>query len=390
MRTAIVRRKRIRALIVLVVTGALVLVGGAGAFAMLRLTNNITTVELPAPTETTASVDDYTGAFDVLVVGSDARDGQGEGYGDGDVLGARNDVTLLLHVNEAHDAAAVISFPRDLLVAIPECTSADGTVHEASRQAQFNESLGRGGLGCVAATVTHLTGIDIAYAAETTFGGVIELSNAVGGVPVCFAGPVHDRHSGLDIPAAGTYDLVGEQALAFLRSRYGIGDGSDLARISSQQVYLSSLMRTLRSSDVLADPVKLFQIADAATRNMTLSAELADLPTLASMAKVLGELPIENITFVTYPYLPAGDRVVVDGESAVALIAQVLSGDVLVLDHDHTGRGSELEESATDPSQEMPGDDAGAVETQSTPPDLLQNVDGQSAQQQACVMPYRR
>ncbi len=68
---------------------------------------------------------------------------------------------------------------------------------------QFNESLARGGLGCVTSTVTALTGIDLAYAAEISFTGVIEASNAVGGVPICFAGPIHDRHSGLDIPAAG-------------------------------------------------------------------------------------------------------------------------------------------------------------------------------------------
>lgn len=400
------RRRRLRRFLTLAAVAVLVIGGGTVAVAALRLSQNVTTVELhPARTDEPPVVADFDGAFDVLLVGSDGRAGQGAQYGEGgDVEGSRNDVTLLLHVNDAHDAATVISFPRDLLVDMPSCSDPDtGKTWAAGHRVQFNESLSRGGLGCVASTVTALTGIDLAYAAEISFTGVIDASNAVGGVPICFAGPVHDRHSGLEIPEAGTYDLSGEQALALLRSRYGIGDGSDLARISTQQVFLSSLVRTLRDQSTLTDPVKLYGIADAATRNMTLSTPLADLGTLASMAKVFSDLPLENIAFVSYPHLPAGDRVVPDEQSAAALMERVISGETVSISSDHTGRGSELSPPATPPSDDSEGAETTPPET--TPPDTTQpdttqpdttrpdantlpsNVDGQSAAQDTCVRP---
>ena len=383
------RRRRLRRFLTLAAVAVLVIGGGTVAVAAIRLSQNVTTVELhPTRTDEPPVVADFDGAFDVLLVGSDGRAGQGAQYGEGgDVEGSRNDVTLLLHVNDAHDAATVISFPRDLLVDMPSCSDPDtGKTWAAGHRVQFNESLSRGGLGCVASTVTALTGIDLAYAAEISFTGVIDASNAVGGVPICFAGPVHDRHSGLEIPEAGTYDLSGEQALALLRSRYGIGDGSDLARISTQQVFLSSLVRTLRDQSTLTDPVKLYGIADAATRNMTLSTPLADLGTLASMAKVFSDLPLENIAFVSYPHLPAGDRVVPDEQSAAALMERVISGETVSISSDHTGRGSELSAPATPPS----ADSEGAETPDTTQPDtntLPSNVDGQSAAQDTCVRP---
>lgn len=400
------RRRRLRRFLTLAAVAVLVIGGGTVAVAALRLSQNVTTVELhPARTDEPPVVADFDGAFDVLLVGSDGRAGQGAQYGEGgDVEGSRNDVTLLLHVNDAHDAATVISFPRDLLVDMPSCSDPDtGKTWAAGHRVQFNESLSRGGLGCVASTVTALTGIDLAYAAEISFTGVIDASNAVGGVPICFAGPVHDRHSGLEIPEAGTYDLSGEQALALLRSRYGIGDGSDLARISTQQVFLSSLVRTLRDQSTLTDPVKLYGIADAATRNMTLSTPLADLGTLASMAKVFSDLPLENIAFVSYPHLPAGDRVVPDEQSAAALMERVISGETVSISSDHTGRGSELSAPATPPSDDSEGAKTTPPETtphdttqpDTTRPDTTQpdtntlppNVDGQSAAQDTCVRP---
>ncbi|WP_417505772.1 LCP family protein [Microbacterium sp.] len=384
------RRRRLRRFLTLTAVGILIIAGGTVAIAAIRLSQNVTTVELQPvrDSEEPPAVADFDGEFDVLLVGSDGRAGQGVQYGEGgDVEGSRNDVTLLLHVNEAHDAATVIAFPRDLLVDIPACTDPEtGSTWNAGWRVQFNESLARGGLGCVTSTVTALTGIDLAYAAEISFTGVIEASNAVGGVPICFAGPIHDRHSGLEIPAAGTYDLSGEQALALLRSRYGVGDGSDLARISTQQVFLSSLVRTLRDQSTLTDPVKLYSIADAATRNMTLSTQLADLGTLTSMAKVFSELPLENIAFVSYPHLPAGDRVVPDEHAAAELMDRVRAGDTVSISADRTGRGSELSADTAPPSSEP--DDSATEEEPTDAAPLPENLDGQSAAQDTCVRPY--
>ncbi len=84
--------------------------------------------------------------------------------------------------------------------------------------------------------------------------GVINMSDAIGGVDVC-ARP-HRRPQHRPPPGqAGTHNLKGKKALQFLRIRHGIGDGSDLGRISNQQQFLSSMIRKLQSGAVLSNPV---------------------------------------------------------------------------------------------------------------------------------------
>src|SRR5690606_6673831 len=138
-------------------------------------------------------------------------------------------------------------------------------------------------------------------AGMVNFQGVAELSTAVGGVKVCVDGPIYDKDSGLRLPSAGEYTLKGGGALAFLRTRKGVGDGSDLGRISSQQVYLSSLIRTLKSDGTLTDLGKLYNIANVAVNNMKLSSGLANVNTMVAMAQVLKNLPLERVMFVQYP-----------------------------------------------------------------------------------------
>ncbi|MGO1839012.1 MAG: LCP family protein [Candidatus Microbacterium stercoravium] len=376
------RRTGRRILIIAAVVVAVIAITAGVAIA--RLSANVTTVDLGSDGDAPANVSDYSGSFDLLLVGSDGRDGQGAQYGEGsDVEGARNDVTLMLHVNESHDRASVISFPRDLLIDFPDCTDpSTGRVVPGASGVQFNEALDRGGLGCVASAVEALTGTNTHYAAEISFQGVIELSHTVGGVPVCFEGAIDDPLSGLVVPEAGTYDLEGEQALAFLRSRHGVGDGSDLARISSQQVFMSGLVRKLQEDATFTDLVTLYSIADVATKNSTLSTDLADPLTMVSMAKTLADLPLEETTFVTYPYLPSGNRVVPDEAAAEQLLGLIETDQPIVLDADHLGRGRSLEESPEDQPTGAP--DEGA-ETEATVPE---NVDGQSADERTCVIPF--
>jgi len=374
------RRTGMRILIIAVVVLAVIAV--TAGIAVARLSANVTTVDLGSEDDDPNDVSDYSGSFDLLLVGSDGRDGQGAQYGEGgDVAGARNDVTLVLHVNEGHDRATVISFPRDLMIDFPDCTDpSSGRVVPGALEVQFNEALERGGLGCVASAVESLTGTSTRYAAEISFQGVIELSHTVGGVPVCFEGAIDDPHSGLVVPEAGTYDLEGEQALAFLRSRHGVGDGSDLARISSQQVFMSGLVRKLQEDATFTDLVKLYSIADVATKSSTLSTDLADPLTMVSMAKTLAGLPLEETTFVTYPYIPSGDRVVPDEAAAEQLLGLIETDQPIVLDSDNLGRGRALEES---PKDETTPEDA--TPREATVPE---GVDGQSADERTCVIPF--
>ncbi|MCW4384846.1 LCP family protein [Salinibacterium sp. SYSU T00001] len=238
------------------------------------------------------------GGVNLLLVGSDSGGGNAA-YGErGQHL---NDVTILLHISEDHTHATVVSFPRDLFVSIPSCPREDGDgSYSAMSSQKINTSLTYGGLACTVLTVEELTGLSIPYAALIEFDGVIQMSNAVGGVPVCVASDINDRQINFSL-AAGEHVLSGFEALQFVRSRYGVGDGSDLARISNQQVFLSSLARTIKSADTLSDPVKVYGLAQAAVQNMEMSNSLQNVTTLASIALALKDIPLERVTFAQLP-----------------------------------------------------------------------------------------
>ncbi len=368
------------ALAVLVVSGVSI-----ASVALHNFDSNIKVVHLvgektdgPPP-----SLGSYEGGFNILIVGSDTRAGQGGVGGTSkDDASTLNDVTMLVHVSQDQTNAVAVSIPRDMVVPIPGCPREDGKGNYSAMSAMpINNTLAYGGLPCTVLTVEALTGLKIPFAALITFQGVIQMSDAVGGVPVCVNGPLHDKYTGISLPAAGTYTLAGADALAFLRSRHGVGDGSDLGRISSQQVYLSSLVRTVKSNDTLTNPVKLYSIAEAATTNMTLSSSLKNLTTMASMALVLKGIPLDRITFVQYPSTTGvggvySGKVAPLAAQASALFAKIKADQSFSLDSG-TGRGS-VTNSAAPSAAPSPS----ASPTDAAPP--LAGVLGQTAADYTC------
>lgn len=240
------------------------------------------------------------GGVNLLLVGSDSGEGD-PAYGDRSAY--LNDVTILMHIAEDHSSATVVSFPRDLFVDIPACPpSVDGRASgtEGGFTDKMNTALSYGGLGCAVATVENLTGLTIPFAAEIEFNGVVEMSNAVGGVPVCVLEEIQDAYTGTNL-AAGEHTLSGIQALQFLRTRHGLENGSDLARISNQQTFLSSLVRTIKSDGTLDNPLKLYSLAKAAADNMVLSDQLQSPDTMVSIALALREIDLDRVAFLQYP-----------------------------------------------------------------------------------------
>lgn len=264
----------------------------------------------------------FPGGVNLLVIGSDSRQGQGDGFGDPDLETAvLNDVNMLLHISEDHSHVEVISFPRDMLVDVPAGCTDPETGEELWEQydVKINSVLDYGGMPCVVKTVESLTGVTIPFAGIVQFMGAAAISEAVGGVEVCVAEPIEDVHTDLYLEA-GTHELRGLQALQFLRTRYGVGDGSDLGRISNQQVFLSALARELQSAGTLTDPIKLYSIAKAALDNMQLSDSLADPNVMVSIAMAAKDIDLGKIAFVQYPTAYEDDfGAVVPTESAEAV-----------------------------------------------------------------------
>ena len=138
--------------------------------------------------------EDLKGPINILVIGSDTRAGQGEGFGnDTSVLA---DVIILLHISADRKNASAVSFPRDLLVPWPACPSTSGGPGYLPQSlGQINATIDNGGPGCTLLTVQKLTGLTIPYLAMIDFKGVIEMSNAIGGVEVCVAKEINDKYT---------------------------------------------------------------------------------------------------------------------------------------------------------------------------------------------------
>ncbi|GAA1441211.1 LCP family protein [Leifsonia poae] len=343
-----------------------------------------------------------SGGFNVLLAGSDSGGGN-KAYGSrGEVL---NDVTMLLHVSADHKNATVVSFPRDMFVPIPSCPTEDGKgSYSAMSRQKINNTLSYGGLACTVLTVEKLTGLTIPYAGVIEFDGVIEMSNAVGGVPVCAGGDISDDMTGLNIKA-GQNTLQGAQALAFLRTRHGVGDGSDLGRISNQQVFLSSLVRTIKSSDTLTNPVKVYGLARAAVKNIKLSESLSNLTTIVSIAAALRNIDLNKVVFVQYPnhYVKGGGGVEPTEDAAETLMTALAADKPIALTGD-TGVGSETapDSPATQPpatqppATQPPATQPPATQPPATQPpatqaqsvELPSDVHGQTAGQVTCSKPF--
>ncbi|NQX11868.1 LCP family protein [Microbacteriaceae bacterium VKM Ac-2855] len=337
------------------------------------------------------------GGVNILLAGSDSAQGSADGaFGErGENL---NDVTMLMHISADHQTVEVISFPRDMYVPIPSCTDpTTGTVSSASSSQKINTSLSYGGLACTVATVEQLTGLEIPYAALIQFDGVIEMSNAVGGVDVCVASAIEDNYTGLELDA-GVHNLVGAQALAFLRTRHGVGDGSDLTRISSQQVYLSSLVRKIKSAETLTNPVALYGLAKAALSNMQLSTSLNNVNTMVSIGLALQDVDLNSVVFVQYPSVVDGDGTY-PVEAAAATLNAALKADQPIALTGTTGGGSEAtstpdpaattpatEAAPTDPTAPAADPNATTVPATDTPVPMSTDVAGQTAAQETCTV----
>jgi LCP family protein required for cell wall assembly len=287
------------------------------------------------------------GGVNVLLVGSDSREGQDEVFGEdeGTVL---NDVNMIVHIAADHKSATVVSIPRDMVVPIAECPDGGG-----GWQGPINATLNDGGLACVVLTVEELTGLSIPYAAVVQFDGVIELADALGGVDVCVAEEINDDFTQTYL-TAGNHTLSGIAALQFLRTRHGVGDGSDLSRISNQQVFLSALVRKLKSEGTLTNPLTLYNLAKAAVSNLTLSESLNNVDTMVSIAMALRSIPLDRVVFVQYPGSTGGEgiylgKVAPKQEAADELFAALIADLPIALGGD-TGAGSiKSGQIATDP-----------------------------------------
>jgi LCP family protein required for cell wall assembly len=329
-------------LVAVAVAVVLVAVGGVVAYTATTWTTEVTAraVTLDGESAPPPNIGAIEGGVNLFLAGIDiceksyaAELGARCTDSQANFTSANNDVDILVHISDNPRRVTVISFPRDLVIPTPSCTRPDGGVTSATRASMLNETYSYGGLSCVVKTVSQLSGVDIPFAAMVTFGGVIQITNAIGGVTVCIANGIKDRYTGLNLPA-GNVTIQGLEALQFLRTRHGVGDGGDLGRISNQQQYMSKLARKLVSGGVLSNPATMYKLATVAVDNITPSQSLTNPLTLVQIALAVKSVPFDQMVMVQYPTTPDPtnpNRVVPNYPAASALFAALASNKQLLL-----------------------------------------------------------
>jgi LCP family protein required for cell wall assembly len=240
-----------------------------------------------------------------LLVGSDSRGDAALEHG---VDGQRSDTIMIVRVDPQEEQAAVLSLPRDLVVSIAD-------TGEVTR---INSAYARGtpeeGRQVLIDTIRQNFAIEINHFIELKFEGFARLVDAVGGVPLFFETPVRDTHSGLVQNQTGCVSLDGEQALAFVRSRFfqqrtpngwEYDPTADLGRITRQQIFLrEAVSRTV--SAVKSNPLKITQLIDIGVDAVALDDQLG-LGDIRDLADRFSDFSTDKLQTYSLPIVERGD-----------------------------------------------------------------------------------
>jgi LCP family protein required for cell wall assembly len=307
------RRRRRRKVLIWTasVTACVVALAASGVFLVYRhLNGNIQQRDVSGLLGT-QPVDLHPQAENILIIGSDTRFGQGKGYGSG-LVTDQSDTTMIMHIAANRQWAEVMSIPRDSYVAIPACKMGNGQM-SGPQTFKINEAYAIGnldgnhtdlGVACTIKTVEQDTGIYIDHFVVVNFTGFQNMVSALGGVKECNTQPINDPKSHLQL-TAGQHLLDPKQALAYVRARYSLGDGSDLERIGRQQAFMSSLIQRVQSK--LLNPVAIYRFLDAATKSLTIDTKLGGATGLYNLASSLRNLPSNKVAFFTLPTYPRSE-----------------------------------------------------------------------------------
>jgi LCP family protein required for cell wall assembly len=305
------RRKRNPSTLILgsiAVLVAVVLAGGSlAAYAKYRsVWDGINRIDVQGDLGTNRPPADPN-AQNILIIGSDTRVGiNGAIGGTSNVAGARSDTIMLLHVAPGAHQIAVLSIPRDSVVPILSCTAEGGTPGQTAQPSyaieQINSTYAYGGPGCLWKTIEQTTGIHINDFVELTFIGFEKVIDALHGVTVCLPQPINDPISRLHL-TAGRHHVYGREALAFWRTREGLGLGDDPQRIQRDQFLMAALVQGIEHTGLLKSPSTMLSVIDTVTSHHYLTTDSGLTPaTMLRLGEALRGISAGSVQFVTVPW----------------------------------------------------------------------------------------
>jgi LCP family protein required for cell wall assembly len=242
-------------------------------------------------------------ALNLLVIGSDTRTGKnGQIGGHVGISGQRSDTVMVVHISPGAQR-----FPRDSVVPVLSCkpavdssghTVAAGQTAVPGQVEQINETFANGGPGCLWKTIEQTAHVRINEYVELTFIGFEKVINNLGGVSICLPKAVNDPMSGLRL-SRGRHHVWGREALAWWRTREGLGEGSDLQRIERDQFLMSSLVQGIEAKGLLTSTSKLASVVSIAAHNMSTS--IVSLSRMLQIAEIIRHVKAKKVQFIEVP-----------------------------------------------------------------------------------------
>jgi LCP family protein required for cell wall assembly len=225
---------------------------------------------------------------------------------------ALTDSMMVVSIDPVGHTISMVSLPRDL-VNVP---LGDGNTFApklnslVSYAERHKAAFPDGGVAALKRAIGALLGVEIQYHARIDIVGFVKLVDAVDGVDVVVKDALNDPrydgyglgHRGYKIEP-GSYHMNGSEALAYVRSRQGVGD-SDFKRADRQQQVLIALRA--RATEAGSLLFRLPALFDALGNLVETDVPVEALPDLAAAVDAVGPGDITRMV-VRHP-LVAGTR----------------------------------------------------------------------------------
>ncbi len=175
--------------------------------------------------------------------------------GEGHPGGGLTDTILLVSIQPQTKRMAMISIPRDLYIKVSEA----GYYIRINAVEQFGENYygsKEEGISLLRKTISEITGVPIHYYAQLDFSGFIEIIDKLGGIEIDIEEDINDplfpgpRYTYEPFSLkAGKYNLDGETALKFVRTRHSLR--GDFDRIQRQQKVLIAIKNKVFEGNIV-------------------------------------------------------------------------------------------------------------------------------------------
>src|SRR6516165_2964281 len=298
---------------------ALALTGGAWQWSTSK-NARLNTVSALDPNS--GDIRDPNGQYgdeDFLIVGIDSRAGENADMGAGstdDADGARSDTVMLVNIPANRKRVVAVSFPRDLAITPIQCeawnpdTGEYGPLYDSDTkkwgprnvytETKLNSTFSFGGPKCLVKEIQKLSGLSINRFIAIDFVGFAKMVDALGGVEVCSTRPLYDYELGTVLAHSGRQRIDSKTALNYVRARnVNTENNGDYGRIKRQQLFLSSLLRSLISQDTFFSLDKLNNVVNTFIKNSYV--DNVKTKDLVQLGQSVQGMSAGHVSFVTVP-----------------------------------------------------------------------------------------